>query len=178
MGQSARLRSCSSVRLGYVYPPWRKRPVRAACRSAVSFSFGFLVAVCRIRSAACDTRARPCVRCVLWRRGFPLVPALPSFDSAGTEVPLFAALIGTMAESDCFNPFIIDSDSLLSSAAPVRLPGRVEALSGPLRGRTCVPWVRCFQKVPSGITVQSAPIQRARTFWPCSRNWLCGPTYR
>ena len=37
-------------------------------------------------------------------------------DSAGTEVPLFAALIGTLAESDCFNPFIIDSDALLSSA--------------------------------------------------------------
>ena len=28
------------------------------CISAVSFSFGFLVAACRIRSAACDTRAR------------------------------------------------------------------------------------------------------------------------
>ena len=100
------------------------------CISAVSFSFGFLVAACRIRSAACDTRARPCVRCVLWLRGFPLVPALPSVGSAGTEVPLFAAFNGTMAGSDCFNPCIIDSDYL---------PGQVEALSGPLRGRTCVP---------------------------------------
>ena len=25
---------------------------------------------------------------------------------------------------------------------------------------------------------QSAPIQVARTFSPCSRNWPCGPTYR
>ena len=105
----------------------------------MSFSFGFLVAACRIRSAACDTRARRCVRCVLWPRGFPLVPALPSVGSAGTEVPLFAALIGTMARSDCSNPFIIDSDYLLSSAAPVRQSGRIGALSGPLRGRTCVP---------------------------------------
>ena len=56
-----------------------------------------------------------------------------------TEVPLFAALIGTMARSDCSNPFIIDSDYLLSSAAPVRRPGRIGALSGPLRGRTYVP---------------------------------------
>ena len=109
------------------------------CNSAVSFSFGFLVAACRIRSAACVTRARRCVRCVLWPRGFPLVPALPSVGSAGTEVPLFAALIGTMARSDCSNPFIIDSDYLLSSAAPVRRPGRIGALSGPLSGRTCVP---------------------------------------
>ena len=31
------------------------------------------------------------------------------------------------------------SDYLLSSAAPVRRPGRIGALSGPLRGRTCVP---------------------------------------
>ena len=37
------------------------------------------------------------------------------------------------------HPFIIDSDYLLSSAAPVRRPGRIGALSGPLRGRTCVP---------------------------------------
>ena len=97
------------------------------------------VAACRIRSAACVTRARRCVRCVLWPREFPLVPALPSVGSAGTEVPLFAALSGTMPGSDCFNPFIIDSDSLLSSAAPVQRPGRIEALSGPLHGRTYVP---------------------------------------
>ena len=23
----------------------------------------------------------------------------------------------------------------------------------------------------------STPVQEARTFWPCSRNWPCGPTY-
>ena len=44
-----------------------------------------------------------------------------------------------MTESDCFNPYVIVLDCLLSSAAPVRLPGRIEALSGPLHGRTCVP---------------------------------------
>ena len=94
---------------------------------------------CYGRNAGCVTRARRCVRCVLWPREFPLVPALPSVGSAGTEVPLFAALSGTMPGSDCFNPFIIDSESLLSSAAPVRRPGRIEALPGPLHGRTCVP---------------------------------------
>ena len=101
----------------------------------MSFSFGFLVAACRIRSVACDMRTRPRVRCMLWLRGFPLVPVLPSIGFAGTDVPLFAALDGTMTESDCFNPYIIVLDYLLSSAAPVRLPGRIESLSGPLRGR-------------------------------------------
>ena len=37
---------------------------------------------------------------------------------------------------------------------------------------------RSFGTLPSGITVQSAPIQGARTFSPCSRNSPCGPTYR
>ena len=105
----------------------------------MSFSFGFLVAACRIRSATWDMRTRPCVRCMPWPRGFPLVPALPSIGSAGTAVPLFADFTGAMAGSDCFNPFVIDSDHLLSSAAPARLPGRIEALPSPGVGCTCVP---------------------------------------
>ena len=63
---------------------------------------------------ACE--GRRCVRCMPWPRGFPLVPALPSIGSAGTRAPLFADFTGTMAGSDCFNPFVIDSDYLLSSA--------------------------------------------------------------
>ena len=126
------------------------------CNSAVSFSFGFLVAACRIRSAACVTRARRCVRCVLWPRGFPLVPALPSVGSAGTEVPLFAALIGTMARSDCSNPFIIDSDYLLSSAAPVRQPG---ADWSPLRSPAWT-YVRAWVLRRRG----ALPSSRKRTF--------------
>ena len=131
--------------MGWGYAPWKPKAVgrwygiTLPGDSAVSFSFGFLVAACRIRSAACDTRARLRVRCMLWRREFPLVPVLPSIDSAGTGVPLFAALDGNMTESDCFNPYVIVLDCLLSSAAPARQPGRIEALSGPLHGRTCVP---------------------------------------
>ena len=105
----------------------------------MSFSFGFLVAACRIRSAACDMRPRPRVRCMLWPRGFPLVPVLSSIGSAGTDVPLFVDFLGTMTESDCFNSYIIDSEYLLSSAAPARLPGRTEALPSPGVGCTCVP---------------------------------------
>ena len=52
---------------------------------------------------------------------------------------MFADLTGTMAGSDCFNPFVIDSDYLLSSAAPARLPGQIEALPSPDVGCTCVP---------------------------------------
>ncbi len=84
-------------------------------------------------------RSRPCVRCMPWPHGFPLVPALPSIGSAGMDIPLFADITGTMAGSDCFNPFVIDSDSLLSSAAPARLPGQTEALPSPGAGCTCVP---------------------------------------
>ena len=77
------------------------------CRSAVSFSRGFLVAACRIRSTAWDTPSRPCVRSVLWSREFPLVEALPSGDSAGVCAPLFAAFNGSTASSDFFIPCII-----------------------------------------------------------------------
>ena len=108
------------------------------CRSAVRRSFGFLVAACRIRSAACDTLARPCVRRVLWLPGFPLAAALLSSDSAGAGAPLFAPFIDTMTASDCFASFVISSDFSFPFAAPARLPGRSEALPGPLCGFTRV----------------------------------------
>ena len=109
------------------------------CKSAVSFSCGFLVAACRTRSTACDTLPRPSVRYVLWSRGFPLVEALPSDDSAGVCAPLFVAIIGITASSDFFIPSIIGYGIFPSSAAPVRLPGRNEDLPGPGEGRTDVP---------------------------------------
>ena len=62
---------------------------------------------CRTRSAACDTLSRLCVRHVLWLHRFPLVAALPSFDSAETRASLFAAFNSTMAASDCFTRLII-----------------------------------------------------------------------
>ena len=119
----------------------------------MSFSFGFLVAACRIRSAACDMRTRPRVRCMLWLRGFPLVSALRSIDSAGTGVPLFADFTATMPESDCFNSFIVDSDYLLSSAAPARLPGQIEALPSRGEGCTCVPGFLRQRGAPQTLTM-------------------------
>src|SRR5262249_38924168 len=41
-------------------------------RSAVNFSFFLCLAACRTRSNACDTRSRPCVRCVLCWLAFPM----------------------------------------------------------------------------------------------------------
>ena len=41
-----------------------------------------------------------------------------------------------------------------------------------------------MRSISSTVTVTaqrcgpSTPVQEARTFWPCSRNWPCGPTYR
>src|SRR3954466_15342938 len=56
-------------------------------KSAVNLSFFLFLATCRMRSSACDTLARLCVRYVLCWSAFPLVPALRS-----TAPPLYASL--------------------------------------------------------------------------------------
>ena len=73
---------------------------------------------CRIRSAACDTLSRSCVRRVPWPPGFPLGSAPGSTGSVGADVPLFAGFTATMVESDFSMPFIIDYGLLLSFAIP------------------------------------------------------------
>ncbi len=55
----------------------------------MNFSFFLCLAACRTRSSACDTRSRPCVRCVLCWLAFPLAPALRSTGSAAVETALF-----------------------------------------------------------------------------------------
>src|SRR5437667_5041237 len=77
------------------------------CRSAVSFSFLFLVTAPRMRSCACDTASRLCVRTVLCNSAFLSVPLLPSTSSAAGCPALFAGFAGTISESDFFAPFII-----------------------------------------------------------------------
>ena len=59
---------------------------------------------CRIRSAACDTLSRSCVRRVLWLSRFPLGPVLRSIDSAGDRSPLFADFTANIPES-CMSRF-------------------------------------------------------------------------
>src|ERR1700686_1305025 len=84
-------------------------PVRAryACKSAVSFSFSFLVTAPRMRACACVTASRLCVRTVLCSSAFLLVPSYPSTNSAVDRSTLFAGFAGTIDESDFFVPFII-----------------------------------------------------------------------
>src|SRR5258707_115566 len=77
------------------------------CRSAVSFSFLFLVTAPRMRSCACDTASRLCVRTVLCNSAFLSVPLLPSTASAAGCPALFASFTGIISESDFFAPFII-----------------------------------------------------------------------
>ena len=58
------------------------------------------LATCRTRSSACDTRSRPCVRCVLCQLAFPSAPTLGSANSAAGCPALFVGFSATMAGSD------------------------------------------------------------------------------
>ena len=71
------------------------------CRSAVNFSFFLCLAACRMRSSACDTLSRPCVRYVLCQLRIPLGPA-PSLHRAPQPVARLCSLgfSATMARSD------------------------------------------------------------------------------
>src|SRR5882762_1648519 len=88
-------------------------------RSAVNLSFFLCLAVCRMRSSACDTRFRHCVRSVLCWLAFPLVPALGSAGSAAVETALFVGFPATMAESDFSQPCIIGYGSSPSRCGPI-----------------------------------------------------------
>ncbi len=61
----------------------------------------------RMRSSACDTLARLCVRNVLCRSAFPLSHPLSSTNSAAADATLFAGFPGTFAQSDFSRPYII-----------------------------------------------------------------------
>jgi hypothetical protein len=76
-------------------------------RSAVNFSFFLSLATFRMRSSACDTLSRLCVRRVLCWPAFPLVPALRSTGSAAWSSPadrsaegpaLFASFVAVGSE--------------------------------------------------------------------------------
>jgi len=100
-----------------------ERILRMLRRSAVNFSF-FLCAACRTRSSACDTRSRPCVRCVLCWLAFPLAPALGSTGSAAVGTALFVGFPATMAESDFSRPCIIGYGSSPSRCGPAAVAER------------------------------------------------------
>src|SRR6266403_5123820 len=84
---------------------------------------------CRMRSSACDTLMRLCVRHVLCWLAFPLVSALRSTGSAAAgsaadcsaagRATLFAGFTATMAKSDFSCPCVIGYDSRLPDADQV-----------------------------------------------------------
>ena len=98
---------------------------------------GSLVAACRIRSAACVTRAARPVRALASRIPLGSSPSLRRLRR--DRGPFVRRPHRYYGQIRLLQPVHLDSDYLLSSAAPVRRPGRIGALSGPLRGRTCVP---------------------------------------
>ena len=120
-----------SVKVCFVGPP--RQPVYAGCgiaferekrlpersmlrwwRSAVNLSFFLSLAACRTRSSACDTRTRPCVRCVLCSPAFLSVPALGSTGSAA-GCPLCSSASQLLWRS-------LTSHDRASSATAPRLP--------------------------------------------------------
>ncbi len=99
-------------------------------RSCAPVASGRTSAAFRIRSAVCGTRARPCVRRVLWRPEFPWVGALSSSHSAGADAPWFVAFPGRTAPSDFFQPFVLGFGFLLPYTVPPRSAGPLEDLPG------------------------------------------------
>jgi hypothetical protein len=89
-----------------------------------------LAPTCRMRSSACDTLTRRCVRRVLCQSAFPLAPALGSTDSAAAgsftdgsvaeRAALFAGFLATMTGRDFPCPYIIGYDSSSSRCGPSR----------------------------------------------------------
>src|SRR6266566_5247249 len=123
-----------------------------------------------MRSSACDTLTRLCVRRVLCWLAFPLASALRSTGSAAVETALFVGFPATMAESDFSRPCIIGYGSSPSRCGPAAIAERSIARSPSSRARsvcTCqvlrprrvvrtLRW--CVRNVlPSALETASAP---------------------
>src|SRR5260370_36465273 len=68
------------------------------CKSAVSFSFLFLVTAPRMRACACDTAARLCVRTVLCSSAFDRFQRCARNGGARGGRPLFVLRPGTCGD--------------------------------------------------------------------------------
>src|SRR5665811_1270357 len=95
-----------------------------------------ILATCRMRPSACDTRTRYCARCVLCWLAFPSASALGSTGSAADRSALFVGFAATMAESDSPRPCIIGYGSSPSRCGPdqQRACGRTWGLPVPAQG--------------------------------------------
>ncbi len=96
----------------------------------------YILATCRMRPSACDTRPRYCARCVLCWFAFPAASALRSTSSAADHSALFVGFAATMAEFDSPSPCIIGYGSSPSRCGPdrQRACGRTWGLPVPAQG--------------------------------------------
>ena len=127
---------------------------------------------CRMRSSACDTFARLCVRNVLCWPAFPLAPALRSTDSAADCSALFAGFPATMARSDFSGPCIIGYGSSPSRCGPATAaPFRLDPRSPSFR---CDPFARDAALDPGRASApriavpQNVAFERVKTSSPCN----------
>ena len=123
-------------------------------------SFLFLVTASRMRSCACDTASRLCVRTVLCSSAFLLVPPLPSIGSAAARAALFADFLGIIGESDCSVPFIFGYDLRSSRCGPANRPRRAvtELSRFPCRRRLCMPGSQTTRGGTDPRSIGSAPV--------------------
>src|SRR5437588_6040749 len=150
-------------------------------KSAVNFSFFLSFATFRMRSSACDTLVQLCVRHVLCRSAFPLVPALCSTDSAAFGCAavefaascsaLFAGFTATMAGSDFSCPCIIGYGSSPSRCGPSlshNSDGRTRDLpaSGTIPLHVMWPWTRQGDSTSRNGAAHVA-FERIETLGPC-----------
>ena len=84
----------------------------------MSFSFGFLLAACRIRSAPLGMTIQFCAWFMASPPVFPLIAALRSSGSARAPARLFAAFPATMPASDFFASCVLGFGFLPSLGDP------------------------------------------------------------
>src|ERR1035441_2004324 len=173
----------------YLAPPAQNRtgPIRAygshlGCMTALRG----ILATCRMRSSACDTISRLCVRPVLCWFAFPLVSALGSTGSAADRSALFVGFAATLAESDSPCPCIIGCGSSPSRCGPdrQRACGRTWGLPVPAQGASAHASVFDHAGSPKCLRYRSwrycLPLHRQRrhpesVFYRGSMVGLCAP---
>ena len=96
----------------------------------MNFSSFLSLAAFRTRSSACDTRSRPCVRCVLCSFAFPSAPALCYTGSAASATDVASALFvgfpAPIAGSDFSRSCIIGYGSSPPRCGPAAIDRAVE----------------------------------------------------
>src|SRR5204863_9388695 len=129
------------------------------------------LATFRMRSSACDTLSRHCVRRVVCWSAFPLVPALrstgsaayaPADGSAVGSTALFASFTATTTESDFSCPCIIGYGSSPSRCGP-SLARNADGRTRDLPGSDTIPLHVMWPLTPTGRQHLASLDGRCRT---------------